>query len=46
MIPTRDSAWQLLSEWTRSESLRKHALAVEVGFMRDRADVLGLRGML
>jgi len=27
--PTREAAWQLLSEWTRSESLRKHALAVE-----------------
>jgi putative nucleotidyltransferase with HDIG domain len=26
---TRDSAWALLAEWTRSESLRKHALAVE-----------------
>jgi putative nucleotidyltransferase with HDIG domain len=26
---SRDAAWQLLTEWTRSESLRKHALAVE-----------------
>jgi putative nucleotidyltransferase with HDIG domain len=26
---TRDAAWALLSEWTKSESLRKHALAVE-----------------
>ena len=26
---TRDDAWQLLTEWTQSESLRKHALAVE-----------------
>jgi putative nucleotidyltransferase with HDIG domain len=26
---TRDSAWALLTEWTKSESLRKHALAVE-----------------
>lgn len=26
---TRDQAWQLLTEYTRSESLRKHALAVE-----------------
>ena len=25
----RDSAWQLLTEWTLSDSLRKHALAVE-----------------
>jgi putative nucleotidyltransferase with HDIG domain len=26
---TRDAAWQLLTEWTASESLRKHALAVD-----------------
>ena len=26
----REQAWQLLTEWTQSESLRKHALAVEV----------------
>jgi predicted hydrolase (HD superfamily) len=26
---TRDAAWQLLAEWTLSDSLRKHALAVE-----------------
>jgi predicted hydrolase (HD superfamily) len=26
----RSQAWQLLAEWTQSESLRKHALAVEV----------------
>ncbi|HEX2462006.1 MAG TPA: HD domain-containing protein [Vicinamibacterales bacterium] len=25
----RDAAWQLLTEWTRSDGLRKHALAVE-----------------
>ncbi|MBI4885700.1 MAG: HAD family hydrolase [Acidobacteria bacterium] len=28
-VPSRDAAWQLLAEWTRGESLRKHALAVE-----------------
>jgi predicted hydrolase (HD superfamily) len=28
-IITRDAAWQLLTEFTQSESLRKHALAVE-----------------
>ena len=28
-MPTRDDAWRLLTEWTASESLRKHALAVE-----------------
>jgi len=26
----REQAWQLLTEWTQGESLRKHALAVEV----------------
>ena len=26
---SRDDAWALLTEWTESESLRKHALAVE-----------------
>jgi predicted hydrolase (HD superfamily) len=26
---TRDAAWALLTEWTKSDSLRKHALAVE-----------------
>ncbi len=26
----REQAWQLLTEWTRSESLRKHAIAVEI----------------
>ena len=29
MQVTRDAAWELLTEWTRGESLRKHALAVE-----------------
>ena len=27
--PTRAEAWELLCEWTESDSLRKHALAVE-----------------
>ena len=26
----REQAWQLLTEWTQSENLRKHALGVEV----------------
>jgi predicted hydrolase (HD superfamily) len=26
---TRDAAWALLTEWTKSDSLRKHALGVE-----------------
>lgn len=29
LSPTRAQAWELLCEWTRSESLRKHARAVE-----------------
>ena len=28
-VLARDAAWQLLTEWTHSDSLRKHALAVE-----------------
>src|SRR5687768_5592170 len=28
-MPSRADAWQLLTEWTAGESLRKHALAVE-----------------
>jgi putative nucleotidyltransferase with HDIG domain len=29
MQVSREAAWQLLTEWTQSDSLRKHALAVE-----------------
>ena len=28
-MPTRDEAWALVCEWTQSDSLRKHMLAVE-----------------
>ena len=28
-LPTREEAWRLLCEWVASDSLRKHALAVE-----------------
>jgi predicted hydrolase (HD superfamily) len=43
----RTQAWRLLTEWTESESLRKHALAVEacVAAMGEaEADRLGLSG--
>ena len=55
MQVSRDAAWQLLTEWTQSESLRKHALAVEAA-MRAAApryggtaadvDEWGLAGLL
>ncbi len=43
----REAAWNLLTEWTASESLRKHALAVEacaVACGEAEADRLGLTG--
>jgi predicted hydrolase (HD superfamily) len=43
----REQAWQLLTEWTKGESLRKHALAVEacVAAMGEaEADRVGLSG--
>lgn len=39
-LTTRDAAWELLTEFTQSESLRKHALAVEA-CMRAYAKKLG-----
>ena len=38
--PTRDQAWELFCEWTASDSLRKHALAVEAS-MRAYARIWG-----
>ncbi|HWA94271.1 MAG TPA: hypothetical protein VG844_06685 [Terracidiphilus sp.] len=43
----REAAWKLLTEWTQSESLRKHALAVEACVTacgEAEADRLGLAG--
>src|SRR2546423_1779429 len=54
-MPTREDAWELLCEYTKGESLRKHALAVETA-MRAAAtryggadadvDEWGITGML
>lgn len=44
---SRPQAWQLLTEWTASESLRKHALAVEacvVAYGEQEAARFGLGG--
>ncbi|HEY2470365.1 MAG TPA: HAD family hydrolase [Terracidiphilus sp.] len=43
----REQAWKLLTEWTQSENLRKHALAVEICVTacgEAEADRLGLSG--
>jgi predicted hydrolase (HD superfamily) len=43
----REEAWQLLTEWTQGENLRKHALAVEICVTASgeaEADRLGLAG--
>jgi predicted hydrolase (HD superfamily) len=43
----RERAWQLLTEWTQNENLRKHALAVEIcvcAYGESEADRLGLAG--
>ena len=54
-MPDRDEAWELLCEYTKGESLRKHALAVEAamrasvkryGSAEDDEDEWGLVGLL
>ncbi len=43
----REQAWQLVTEWTGNESLRKHAIAVEIcvaAYGEAEADRLGLAG--
>jgi len=51
-MPNRAQAWQLLCEWVKSESLRKHSLAVEaamrayaVKYVED-PELWGLAGLL
>ncbi|MBE3576416.1 MAG: HDIG domain-containing protein [Limnochordales bacterium] len=51
-MPSRDEAWELLCSWVKSDSLRKHALAVEAA-MRHLAllrggdpELWGLAGLL
>src|SRR5579875_3144039 len=51
-LPSRDSAWALVCEWTEGDSLRRHMLAVEAA-MRAYARILsgdeelwGLTGLL
>ncbi len=39
-VMTRDAAWELLTEYTKSESLLRHALAVEAS-MREYARIFG-----
>jgi predicted hydrolase (HD superfamily) len=54
-MPTREEAWELLCEYTKGESLRKHALAVETamraaakryGGAEENVDEWGIAGML
>ena len=43
----REQAWRLLTEWTQSENLRKHALAVEICLTASgeaEADRVGISG--
>ncbi len=43
-IPNREDAWQLLAEWTPSEALRKHGLAVEAAVAWYGVNKFGIEG--
>jgi predicted hydrolase (HD superfamily) len=43
-MPTRDDAWRLLCEWTASDSLRRHGLAVEAAVAWYAQQRFGLSG--
>jgi len=43
-VPTRDDAWQLLCDWTRSEPLRRHGLAVEAAVAWYGSERFGIVG--
>jgi predicted hydrolase (HD superfamily) len=43
-MPTRDDAWALLREWTQSETLRRHGLAVEAAVAWYGAHRFGVQG--
>jgi len=51
-VPSREDAWALLTEHTKSENLRKHALAVEAAMRHyarafdENEDLWGLVGLL
>jgi len=52
MIPTRNEAWQLVCDYTESESLRRHMVSVEAAMrayavrLNDNADLWGVVGLL
>jgi putative nucleotidyltransferase with HDIG domain len=52
MIPTREEAWKLVTEYTASDSLRRHMLAVEAAMrayaksFSENPDLWGIVGLL
>lgn len=48
---SREEAWELLTEYTKTQALQKHALAVEAVMrhfagMKENAEAIGLKGNL